>query len=77
MVLDRAGLNHHRALTCEVPGAEPARERLATHAGQLAVEPGVHLLHRHRRPRLLRLEQACRATVDHCVYWSAQLAKEF
>ena len=36
---------------------QPGREHLAVHARQLAVEPGLHILRRHRRPLLRGLEQ--------------------
>src|SRR5215213_6309267 len=37
-------------------------------ARQLALQPGVHLLHRHPRPLLRRLEQDGRPTLDHDVH---------
>ena len=50
--------HHHRPAAREVPRAEPAGERLAVHARQLALQPRVPLLRRHRRSLLRRLEQA-------------------
>ena len=56
--------NAHAAAT-QMPGTQSGRKRLAVHARQLAVEPHLQILRRHRRPLLLRLEQACRSALAH------------
>src|SRR5271163_2639199 len=49
-----------------MPGTEPAGKRLAVHARQLALEPNLQILRRHRRPLSRCLEQAHRsALADH------------
>src|SRR5215213_9347524 len=58
-----------------MPGAQPRRERLAVHARQLALEPGVRLLHRPCRPLLRGLEQAHRAALDHHVHRTPRLGQ--
>ncbi len=50
-----------------VARVEPGRERLAVHARQLAVEPDFHVLRRHRRTLLRRLEQARRSALNNHV----------
>ena len=50
--------HHVSATTAKVARVGPRRERLAVHARHLAVEPGVRLLRRHRRPLLRRSGQA-------------------
>ena len=56
-----------------MPGAQPDRERLAVHPRQLAIEPRVQILRRHRRSLLRRMEQTRRATVAHHVHRIARL----
>ena len=84
LVLDKAGWHIAKALSVppnitlgpaarQVPGAEPGRKQLAVHARQLAFEPRLHVLRRHRRPLLLRLEQAHRPTLEDHVDWHARL----
>ena len=49
-----------------MPGTEPPGKRLAVHARKLALEPGLQILQRHRRPLLRRMEQTHRpALADH------------
>src|SRR5215210_1886922 len=65
---------HH---PCAAPGqgarVEPRREHLAIHARELVVEPDLHLLPRHPRSLLRRLEQAHRPTLAHYVHRPAGL----
>ena len=57
---------HAHPIAGKMPGAESAGKRLAVHARQLALEPNLQILRRHRRPLLRRLEQAHRsALADH------------
>ena len=60
-------------LPAKCPELNPQENVWQFMRGQLAVEPGVHLLHRYRRSLLLRLEQARGATVDHHVHRIARL----
>ena len=59
----RAGQHHHRAAARLRPGAlirlaaRAGRERLAVYARQLALEPGVRIIHSNRQSLLRRLEQ--------------------
>src|SRR4051795_4297134 len=65
----RASRQHHaRGAPAQMPGPQPRRERLAVHARQLALEPGVRILHRPCRPLLRGLEQAHRAALDDHVH---------
>src|SRR3954467_12798529 len=65
----RASRQHHaRGAPAQMPGTQPRRERLAVHARQLALEPGVRILHRPCRPLLRGLEQAHRAALDDHVH---------
>src|SRR4051812_46365019 len=65
----RGSRQHHaRGAPAQMPGTQPRRERLAVHARQLALEPGVRLLHRPCRPLLRGLEQAHRAALDDHVH---------
>jgi putative transposase len=57
----------------KMPGAEPAGKRLAVHARQLALEPNLQILRRHRRPLLRRLEQAHRSALAHHVHRTARM----
>lgn len=57
----------------EMPRAQSRRERVAVHARQLAVEPHLRVLRRHRRPLLPRLEQARRSTLAHHVHGPATM----
>nr|WP_246716288.1 hypothetical protein [Aurantimonas sp. DM33-3] len=54
-------------------GAEPGRECLAIHEGQLAVKPHLRRLRRHHRPLLRRVEQARRSTMENHLHWDARL----
>jgi hypothetical protein len=68
--------------------AQSTRKHLAVYAGQLAVEPCLQILRRHRRPLLLRLEPAHRPALEnnvhrpprlgirrsHCEDWYKELA---
>src|SRR6202166_2878381 len=63
---DRSTQHHTHPIAGKMPGAEPAGKRLAVHARQLALNPNLQILRRHRRPLLRRLEQAHRsALADH------------
>ena len=70
----RPAQHHAGPAARQVPGAEPGRKHLAVHARQLAFEPRLHVLRRHRRPLLLRLEQAHRPTLEDHVHRYARLA---
>src|SRR4051812_25763441 len=59
-----AAQHHAPGAPAQMPRAQPHRERLAVHARQLALEPGVRLLRRPRRSLLRRLEQAHRTALD-------------
>src|SRR5262249_10237346 len=43
------------------------RKHLAVHATELAFQPGLQILRRHRRPLLLRLEHAYRSALENHV----------
>ena len=60
-------------LPAKCPELNPGRERLAVHAQQLAVQPRVHLLRRHRQPLLRRMEQTGRPTLARHVSRAARL----
>jgi hypothetical protein len=49
-------------------GAQPPRKHLAVHACELAVEPHLQILRRHRRLPLLRLEHAHRSAMENRVH---------
>ena len=53
--------------TAPLARVEPGRERLAVHARQLAVQPRLQLLRRHRRPLLRGLEQTRRSAMENHV----------
>ena len=65
--------DHAHAAASQVPptrcspeqGRSAGRERMAVHARQLALEPHLGVLRRHRRSMLPRLEPARRSTVAH------------
>ena len=59
--------HHADPVAVEIARTQPGRECLAIHARQLAVEQDLQVLRRHRRPLLLRLEQAHRPTLAHHV----------
>src|SRR5260370_37929531 len=48
--------------------AQQSREHLAIHASELAVEPHLQILRRHRRSLLLRLEHAHRSALENHVH---------
>ena len=58
-----SGQHHDRPAAGQVPGVEPGRERLVDPARQLAVEPDLPLIQRHRRPLLRRLDPSRRPTL--------------
>src|SRR5208282_2092108 len=61
-----AAQHYTRVIAAEIARTQPGRKYLAVHEGQLAVKPSLHLLHEHRRPLLLCLEQTGRpAMADH------------
>ena len=64
----RAREHHAPAPAIALARAEPRRERLAVHARQLALEPGLQGLRRHRRPLLRRLERPRRSALAHPIH---------
>ena len=54
---------------------QPARKHLAIHAAELAVEPHLQILRRHRRPLLLRLEHAHRPALENHVHRPPRLGR--
>jgi hypothetical protein len=81
LILDQAGW--HGAKDLKAPstptaaasfaGAQSPGKHLAIHAGELAVEPCLQVLRRHRRPLLLRLEHAHRPALENHVRRSPRL----
>src|SRR5262249_54943704 len=69
----RAGQYHHHSAAAEVPRPQPGRERLAVHAGQLALQPHFQILRRSRRPLLCGMEQARRSALAHHVHRTAPM----
>ena len=65
--------HHPPAASAQMPRTQPCRERLAVPARQLAVEPHLSILRRHRRPRLPRLEPPRRSAVAHHVARTAPM----
>ena len=63
----RAAQHHPDRVTCEMPRTEPAGKHLAVHARKLALEPGLQIVQRHRRPLLRCMEQAHRPAMAHHV----------
>src|SRR3569833_1648179 len=57
--------HHYRPAASQMPRTQSARECLAVHARKLAVEPRLHILRKHPRSLLLRLENPPRATLAH------------
>jgi hypothetical protein len=54
------------AIAAAFARTEQPGEHLAVHAPKLAIEPRLHILRRHRRSLLLRLEHPyCSAVEDH------------
>src|SRR3954468_12560702 len=81
LILDQAGWHGAKDLKAPInisllplppraPEAQPSRKYLAIHAGELAVEPHLQILRRHRRPLLLRLEHAHRPALENHVHRS-------
>ena len=70
---DRSAQHHTHPIAGKMPGAEPAGKRLAVHARQLALEPNLQILRRHRRPLLRRLEQAYRSALADHVHRTARM----
>jgi len=70
---DRSTQHHADPAARQMPRIEPAGERLAIHARQLAIEPDLQILRRHRRSLLRRLEQARGSTLENHVYRYARL----
>jgi len=69
--LSRAGHTsqyHPHASAAQVPRTQSGGECVAVHARQLVVEPHLPIIRRHRRPLLLRMEQARRSTMANYVY---------
>ena len=85
LVLDQAGWHVSKALPVppnitlvSLPSksrTQSGREYLAVHEGQLAVEPSVYLLHEHRRPLLLCLEQTRRPAMAHYVHRNSPMGE--
>src|SRR5271166_1258538 len=70
----RRPAQHHAHLAArKVPRTEPAGKRMAVHARQLAVEPSLQILRRHRQPLLRRLEQARRSALENHLHRNARL----
>src|SRR5208337_1550980 len=69
----RSAKHHAGPATRKMSRTEPAGKRLAVHARQLALKPGLQILRRHRRPLLRRLEQARRSTLENHVHRNARL----
>lgn len=72
---DRAAQYHLIAAAAEMPGTQPRQEPVAVHAGQLAVQPHLHIPRRHRRPLPIRLERARRSAMIHHVHWAATVGQ--
>src|SRR4051794_15604479 len=64
---------HLNAAAAEVARAQPGRKHLAVHPRQLALQPHLPILSRHRRSLLLCLEPPRRPAVDNHVHRPAQL----
>lgn len=84
LILDKAGWHlaraPHRPAEHHPPAAatpfartEPGREHLALHARQLALEPRLQGLRRHRRPLLRRLERSRRSAMAHPINRQARM----
>ena len=84
LILDQAGWHGAKDLKApknitllplppRAPELNPSRKYLAVHAGELAVEPHLQILRRHRRPLLLRLEHAHRSALENHVHRSPRL----
>src|SRR3954468_6474842 len=71
----RARQSHAGAPARPSARIEPGREHLAVLARELVVEPRVRLLHRHRRPLLLRVEPPHRPALDHHVHRPPRLGQ--
>jgi hypothetical protein len=67
--------HYTRVIAAEIARTQPGREYLAVHEGQLAVEPSVYLLHEHRRPLLLCLEQTRRPAMAHYVHRNSPMGE--
>ncbi len=61
------------ALPSRAPELNPVEKRLAVHARQLAVQPRLQLLRRHRRPLLRGLEQTRRSAMENHVDRTPQM----
>lgn len=59
-----AGQHHLEVPAAALTGTEPSRKRLAVHARQLALQPHLQGLRRHRHPLLRRMEQTRRPAVE-------------
>jgi DDE superfamily endonuclease len=62
-------------IAAEIARTQPGRKYLAVHEGQLAIEPRLHLLHKHRRPLLLCLEQTRRPAMANHVHRNSPAGK--
>ena len=69
----RATQHHPDPVTGKMPRTEPAGKHLAVHARKLALEPGLRIVRRHRRPLLRCMEQAHRPAMAHHVDRAARL----
>jgi hypothetical protein len=84
VLLDQAGWHLSAKLTvpknitllplpAKVTRAQPGREHLSVHPRKLALQLHLHLIPRHSRPLLLRLEQAHRLVLAHNLHRLARL----
>src|SRR5271165_3319197 len=72
----RARKSHAPAAPSQVSRTQSGRERLGVHARQLALEPHLPELRRHRRSLLRRLEQAQKSTLARHVHRSTRLGAQ-
>ena len=83
LLLDQAGWRMSRAWSSRttspssrsrrIARTEPGRERLAVHARQLALEPRLPILRRHRRSLLRRVEPPRRPAMEHHLHRPTRL----
>ena len=84
LILDQAGWHGAKDLKIprnlsllplppRAPELNPPRKYLAVHATELAVEPNLQILRRHRRSLLLRLEHPHRSALENHVHRTPRL----
>ena len=61
------------AVAAACAGAQSPRKYLAVHATELAVEPNLQILRRHRRSLLLRMEHPHRSALENHVHHTPRL----